>query len=378
MRVAFLVPSLGRTEGQGAANLALLERVVAAGHQVDVWAGNTPASVAALPGVKLRALPRLPAWQLGNQLLGLSASSLQLRPSRYDLIHADAGVTFRHADVVACHTLNDAWLRLPQEIWREPGLRGANAAAATRLKAALEIRQYRAARAVLANSRRTADDLAARGVDPATITVVPFGVDAERFRPPTDAERAEARARFGIDAAEFVVAFVGAHGPRKGLPETLDALERAAPGERLLVAGEHRGGRWAARAEHLPASMPGKLADVRPVYWASDALVFPSRYDAFGMAVLEAMACGLPVVVSADAGACEIVTDAGYVLGEVAAETIRDALDRLRADDGARARMGARAREIAAARSWDEAGRILLNLYERLAGSSLSRATSSG
>ena len=373
MRIAFLVPSLGRSEGQGGANLELLERIAAAGHRVDVWAGNAPRSVASLPGVRLRALPRLPAWQLGNQLLGLTASSLQLRRRRYDLIHADAGVTFRHADVVTCHTLNDAWLRLPEQLWREPGLRGMHAAAATRLKARLEIGQYRAARAVVANSRKTADDLAARGVDPAAITVVQLGVDAERFRPPTADERAAARARFGLGAEEFVVAFVGAHGPRKGLPEALGALASARAGERMLVAGEHRGGRWIGTANTV---MPGKLDDIRPVYWAADVLVYPSRYDAFGMAVLEAMACGSPVIVSREAGAHEIIGDAGFVLPEVSARAIREALDRIRDDGGGRARMGETARAIARTRTWDEAGRNLMRLYEDFAGTPLSRATS--
>lgn len=376
MKIAYLVPSLGELEGQGGVDLHLLGAVARAGHRVDVFAGNVSASAATLPGVRIRRLPRLPRWQLGNQLLGLTTSSALLQRRRYDLVYADAGVTFRRADVVACHTLNDAWLRLPASVWREPGLRGAHAAAATRLKARLELGQYRRARAVVANSPKTAADLIARGVEPARVSVVPFGVDAARFRPPRPGERAEARARFGIDDDAFVVAFVGAHGPRKGLPELLDAI--AGADEWVLAAGEHRGGEWAraARRRGVAAVMPGKLADVRPVYWAADALVFPSRYDAFGMAVLEAMACGLPVMVSNAAGSHEIVRDAGLILPEVSARAIRDALDAMRADPRRRIRMGRAARAIAERRTWDEAGRTLLALLEQLTATPRARATS--
>lgn len=368
MRIAFVVPSLGLAEGQGSADLELLRRVARAGHTIDVFAANAPPLVRSLAGVTLHRTPRLPAWQLGNQLLSLGATSARMRRARYDLVHADAGVTLRRADVLVVHTVTDRWLRLPDDVWREPGVRGAHEAAATRFKARLEIAQARAARAVVANSAMTARDLAERGVDPARISVVPFGVDSERWRPPGSQERADARARFGLDPGAFVTLFVGAHGPRKGFPEALAALERAAPGETMLVMGEHRGGRWAAeaRAKRLPVIMPGKTPEMLPAYWAADVLVYPSRYDAFGMAVLEAMACGLPVIVSPDAGSHELVADAGIVLDDLEPGSIRDAIDRLRVDPDGRARMAARARRIARSRTWDESGATLLNLYARI------------
>ena len=214
------------------------------------------------------------------------------------------------------------------------------------------------------NSAMTRDDLAARGVEPGKIHVLPFGVDAERFRPPSGEERARARQTFDLSQDDFVALFVGAHGPRKGLPEALGAYEGIRGGERLLVAGEHRSGRWAAlaRERKLPVVMPGKVPDILPAYWAADVLLYPSRYDAFGMAVLEAMACGLPVIVSVTAGSHEIVGDAGIVLNERNPRHVRAALDRIR-DDPWRAEMGARGRAIALTRTWDETGAMLLNLY---------------
>jgi glycosyltransferase involved in cell wall biosynthesis len=147
------------------------------------------------------------------------------------------------------------------------------------------------------------------------------------------------------------------------LPEALDAIEGIQG--RFLVVGEHRGGRWAAyaREKGLPVVMPGKLRDVLPAYWAADVLVYPSRYDAFGMAVLEAMACGLPVIVSDAAGSHEIVGDAGIVLNSLEPASIRDAIEGVREDSSHAGQMGRRARAIAETRTWDESGAMLLNLY---------------
>lgn len=366
MRVGFFVPSLGPTEGQGTVDLELLRRVARAGHQLDVYAGVVRDEVRALPGVRVHPLPRLPAWQLGNQMLSLARTSV-VTHERYDVVHADAGVTLRRADVMVCHTLSKRWLELPSRIWREPGVRGANNAAATHLKARLEISQYRNAKLVLANSFMTANDLARYGVERDRIRVIPFGVDATRFRPPSASERVAARASFGVTENEFVTLLVGAHGERKGLPAALEALKTARPGERLLLAGEHRGGAWLRGARGLPVIAPGKLEDIVRAYHAADLLIAPSWYDAFGLSVLEAMACGLPVVVSRETGSRDCIEDAGIVLEDHSAKSLRYAVDALRSDPSRLERMSLRARELAHRRDWDTAGAVLLQAYESFA-----------
>ncbi|MFP5225617.1 MAG: glycosyltransferase family 4 protein [Actinomycetota bacterium] len=368
-RIAFLVPSLGEREGQGSVDLALLRQVADAGYEVTVYAGNAAEVAEELEGVRVKRIPRLPAWQFGNLMLSLLTTTPRLRRWRYRLVHADPAVAFRRADVMVCHTVSGVWRTLPEEVWREPGVRGRHADAATRFKAWLERRQLRKARLVLVASRRTQLDLIERGVRPERIRYLPFGVDPERFRPPTKAEREAARAVLGISEAAFTILTVGPHGPRKGLPLVLDAMGMSQTHEVLLAPGDRRGDAWVEEAEErgLPMIAPGKLDDVRIAYWASDLLVHPSRYDAFGMAVLEAMACGLPVVVSRDAGAHEIVRDAGIVLTEHSSEALRGAIDVLRRDPSRRARMGRRGREIALHRTWDEAGQVLLQSYEEVA-----------
>lgn len=360
MKIAFCVPSLGLEEGQGRLNLVLLRALADGVNRIDVVTSLAPPEVDALPGVRVRKIPRLPTWQLGNMLIMLAWTTLLVRRSRYDVIHADAGMRAGGGDTMTVHTISARWFDLPREIWDESGIRGTHARLAGRFKAWLEIRQFRRARILLANSDATARDLVARAVPQERIVVVPFTVDPVRFRPPEPGERGAARTALGIPEDAFVVAFVGAHGPRKGLPVLLEAL--AGTGAHLIAAGDHRGAGTIAHAARLGVALtaPGKLADVRTALWAADVLVYPSRYDALGLAALEAMGCGLPVVISPHAGAAEIVGDAGVVLNEVSAAAIASAVASLRADPHGRARLGEAARQRITSRDPDIPGQIMV------------------
>lgn len=361
MRVAFVVPSLGPTEGQGNVNFELLRRVVAAGHEVEVMSSLAPERVREL-GVTVRLIPRT-GIQLVNQRLMIRGSNRALGRGSFDIVHADGPVTTAAVDVAMCHMPHAAWRALPADASREPGVRGALNRAATAMNVRLERRVYTRARRVIVASQVTAGVLEAAGVDPSRIVELPFGIDATRFRQPSGDERRVARRAFGIGHDEFCVLFVGAQGPRKGLPALIAAID---PRDPLLVAGDRRGGpqERTASTRGLRAVFAGKMDDIRPAYWAADVLVYPSRFDAFGMAILEAMACGLPVITSRLAGASSVVGDGGIVLSDPTDVVgIAEAIQTLRSDALLRARMGSIGREIAARRSWNDAAEVLLRTY---------------
>jgi glycosyltransferase involved in cell wall biosynthesis len=364
MRIAWVVPSLGPTEGQGNVNFELLSRVVKAGHEVEVISSLIPERVRSLD-LQVHEVRRTRV-QLVNQRLMIGASNRRLRRRSFDVVHADGPVTTGRVDVAMCHMPHAAWRRLPADARREPGARGMLAALATAMNVRLERRVYSRASRVLVASENTAEVLKASGVDPVRITQIPFGIDATRFRPPTGDERRAARRAFGIEHADLCVLFVGAQGPRKGLPALLAALD---PRDRLLAVGDRRHGEQERRAAErgLNATFSPKLEDVRPAYWAADVMVAPSRFDAFGLSILEAMACGIPVLTSRASGASEIVGDAGIVLADPTdVAGFAQAMGRLRRDALLRARMGATGRAIAQTRSWDDAGETLLKVYEEV------------
>ncbi len=133
--------------------------------------------------------------------------------------------------------------------------------------------------------------------------VIPNGVDLDRFRPPSPREREWARAEFGLRSTDLVYCYTGRLLSFKAVDELILAWHRAAPRpSRLLVVGS---GPEVPKLMRLVVSLgagrgvvfAGSLRDVRPALWAADVLVQPSRVEGFSNSVLEAMACGLSVVV---------------------------------------------------------------------------------
>ena len=180
----------------------------------------------------------------------------------------------------------------------------------------------RAHRAVVALTSREAELLVSTyGRVRAPITVIPNGVDTERFHPPTDAERAAARAGLALPDGVTVAIFVGHEFERKGLSLAIEALT-GAPGSALLVVGgsaEMIREATAVAERHGVAdrvAFVGTHADPVPYFHAADVFVLPSAYEANALVVLEALACGLPVIVTRVGFAPDIVVDGsnGYLV----------------------------------------------------------------
>ena len=153
-------------------------------------------------------------------------------------------------------------------------------------------------------------------IDPDKLHVIYNGVDLEYFHPRQRPERREqARVQLACADGDTVFLFVGSGFSRKGLAGAIDALALAGNNSyRLVVAGRDRQQavfERQARVRGVDARVHflGGLEDVRPLYTAADCLILPSRYDPFGSTVLEAMAMGLPAIVSTRCGAAEIIEE---------------------------------------------------------------------
>lgn len=213
----------------------------------------------------------------------------------------------------------------------------------------------RAVDCVVAISAGVADSLAAAGVDRSTITVVPSGVDCERFRPPSADERARGRARFRVADGETAVVAVGALEPRKGhryLIEAIAALAQSGVALKCLIAGD--GSNRADLEREISVRecargvmILGRIEDPRDLLWAADIFAMPSLNEGLGVAALEAMACGLPAIVSAVGGLCEVVDHdrTGILVDPGRADEISTAIARLANSAELRTRLGAAARQ---------------------------------
>lgn len=201
--------------------------------------------------------------------------------------------------------------------------------------------------AVIAISEGVRAMLIASGVEAARIQLVPSGVEIERFVPAAGA-RVAARARWGIDDTQWLGVVVGALEDRKGHGVLLDALaHRPVPHLRVLCAGA--GSLHAALVARAAAlglgevvRFLGPVADVADLLAAADVLVMPSHQEGLGVAALEAMAAGVPVIASRVGGVPEAVADGttGILVPPGDARALADAVTRLAADPARARRLG--------------------------------------
>ncbi|MGH7924923.1 MAG: glycosyltransferase family 4 protein [Candidatus Binatus sp.] len=172
------------------------------------------------------------------------------------------------------------------------------------------------ARILIANSNRTRQNAIEKlGIDGSKIHTVHLGTDPAEFRPGTVGDRARVRREIGLPADQPLVVFVGALGDRrKGFDVAFRAWQMlcadSAWEAHLAVVGH--GAElpiWRRRASEAGISdrihFLGFRSDVPDILRASDAMVAPSRYEPYGLAVHEALCCGLPAIVSANAGVAE-------------------------------------------------------------------------
>ena len=204
--------------------------------------------------------------------------------------------------------------------------------------------------AVVAISEGVRAVLVSGGVNPARIEVIRSGVEVEDFAD-LDHMRASARASFGVEDGVAMLAVVAALEYRKGHDVLLEAVAAMRqPRVRLYCAGE--GSRAQALQAHAKdlglaerVTFLGRVDDVRPILAAADVVVMPSRQEGLGVAVLEAMAAGRPVVASDVGGLPEALgRDAGILVRAEDVLALREALDRLVGDHALRARFGVAAR----------------------------------
>lgn len=188
------------------------------------------------------------------------------------------------------------------------------------------------------------------GVRPDRVVVVPNGVPAARFSPPSPEARTHARAELAF-GSEPILLFVGALVPEKGADLAIRVLG-AVPHAHLAIVGA--GPERAALERLATSTAPGRVHfagardDPLPYYQAADLVVLPSRGgDAMPAVLVEAGLCGLPTVSTRIGAIPEVVVDGvtGVVVEPDDASALGRAVDALLADPSARLRAGAAARD---------------------------------
>ncbi len=231
-----------------------------------------------------------------------------------------------------------------------------------------------AADAIIAVSWYTKDDVVRRlGVDPAKITVVYEGASADFF-PDTGSAAVAAL----VGAGRYVLC-VGEIQPRKNIPTLIaafGAIANSFPDVQLVIVGRARN---AFERQRIVSSINDSgLANrvsmlgyvdtdmLRKLYSGAWCVVYPSLLEGFGLPVLEALACGAPVVVADSSSLPEVAGNAGMVFDPHSVTALAEVLRRVLGDAALRSRLAAEALPQAARFSWQQAAHETLAVYQRI------------
>jgi UDP-glucose:(heptosyl)LPS alpha-1,3-glucosyltransferase len=316
---------------------------------------------------------RVPAWRANalSTVLTFAVMATFQVGRRFDIVHCQGFCGFG-GNVFTAHICNRAW-HLALKRW-EGGTSWSESvfnAAASSLEWAL----YRFARrgAVVAVSSRVAGDIMRFYLCRLPMHVIYHGVDLQLFSSKNCHRwRAETRARYGLGQKEPVFLYVG--DLRKGARRCILALSKLSEG-RLMLVSRTPPGHYQRLTEQAGVVervlFLGATNQVERIYAAADALLLPTPYDAFAMVISEAMACGLPVIVSREAGAAELIQHKmnGLLLDDMTnvAELARY-MQSLLQDQQWAAKLGSAARKSIEAMSWEAVAARTLRVYEEVSG----------
>lgn len=217
----------------------------------------------------------------------------------------------------------------------------------------------------LCTSRMTMEYLLEEGVK--RVRVWPQGVDAQRFGPGNATREWRERLTGGYPDERLLV-YVGRLAPEKNI-ESLKAVFEV-PGCRLAIVGDGPArneleGEFSGTPTVFTGILKGE--DLARAYASGDIFLFPSTTETLGMAMIEALASGLPVVAARSGASEEVVDDGetGLLYEPRSDEDFVAAVRRLNDNEGLRAEMGARARAVAEGRSWETSTGALRGYYEQ-------------
>ena len=371
MKICIVTHKIRKGDGQGRVNYEVVQEAIRRGHDLTLLASEIAPELAENSAVNCIYIPveGYPTEFIRNFIFAQkSADWLRKNRANLDLIKVNGAITMGASDVNAVHFVHGSWLKSPVHIsHKRKDLYGLYQWLFTAANAYWEKQAFRKSKIIIAVSEKVAQELVNIDVPRSQIRVVVNGVDLQEFAPGVSS-----RTELGLPENVNLALFAGdIRISRKNLDTVLHALVKV-PELHLAVVGGTQDSPYPAMAKALNISKRvhflGYRRDMPQIQRASDLFVFPSRYEPFGLVVIEAMASGLPVITATTTGAADLVNpDCGIVLDDCDdVNALADALGLLNSDRSLRQQMGKVARTIAEQHSWSTMAQTYLNIFEEL------------
>lgn len=296
----------------------LLRHLLAQQHRIAVFAEHLDAEF--VNKVEYIAVPKR-KWGGWSPTERFAAACAPLLAGRdFDIVHSLARVqgvdSFQSLDPVHAHWLSVGY-RQPLVRW----MQRQNPRHHSILKLEAALSHQESPRMIIVQSRFDAELWQRHyGVSANRLRVVPNGVDTSAFQPSARVHRDTLRAEWNVPRTTPLLMFAGNDFRRKGLDALLHALAKAERSDaQLWVLGQDNAKPFQRTAQRLGLARRvqflGKQPDLARFYAAADLFVLPTWYDPFACVVLEALACGTPVVTTRCGGGADVVADGvtGYV-----------------------------------------------------------------
>jgi glycosyltransferase involved in cell wall biosynthesis len=355
-------------DGQGRINYEIVHHALKQGHKVTIVADSIDRKLTDQGATLIEVRPRLrqpnllKVWRFADMA---NAIVRKMRQS-VDAVVGNGFVLTEPHDLNLCQFVHGAWINSAVHVSKlRKGPYSWYQWLYSRANTNWEQKAFAAAKVVVAPSHRIVGDLTRIGVGRDKISVIFNGVDTEAFKPGK-----QDRESLGIWDTGPVALFAGdIRTPRKNLDTVLKALVNV-PQLKLAVVGALPRSPFPALAAKLNVQdrvrFLGYRRDVDAIMRACDFFVFPSRYEAGSLVILEAMSCGLPVISAVSAGGSELIgTDAGTVLQDSEdVAGLAAAMSKLCDDSEFRSAQSVAARKCAEEHNWSMMASEYLNLLE--------------
>jgi len=302
-----------RTGGMDRANFALADYLARQGEQVHLVAHHVAPELLVQPNVTFHGVPKVAnSYLLSGPLLNWVGRSQAREITAAGGRVLVNGGNCQWRDINWVHYVHAAY-----EPKNQAGLlRQMKGTVSYRISLATERKALQSAQVIIVNSDRTKRDLIKRlAIAPQQIHTVYYGTDPHSFYPATPQERTELRHRLSWSQQKPIVVFIGALGDRrKGFDTLFAAWQQLCAysdwdADLVAIGVGAELPLWQKRAEAAGISSRihflGFRSDVPDLLRAADCLVSPTRYEAYGLGVHEALCCGLPALVSETAGVAE-------------------------------------------------------------------------